>query len=304
MDDLRWILLLVGVVIIAAVFFSSRFEGESWKRERSTRKATLPQPRRKEPSVAAVLPELAETPAPQEKQEPSLEPVADTSAAEPEITVEEAVDEDSSGLATAELPEAEEPPSDEGEEAESSEDDLQLSIDMGPPSEELAFSIEEDVTLEQFKELGMEPLVLVLSILAKEKEWFTGERIKQVLEGEDFHHGEMNIFHYQRGAHAEPVFSIANIVEPGTFALDKLAELQTPGLTLFCQLPGPMANSEAFDLMLGKAEMIAHQLGGRVCDDKRNLLTPQAIAHYRERINVFGVDVTLALKKASVRKGR
>ena len=34
MEDLRWILLLVGALVIAAVYFSSRFEREDWVRER------------------------------------------------------------------------------------------------------------------------------------------------------------------------------------------------------------------------------------------------------------------------------
>ena len=34
MDDLRWVLMLVGALVIAAVYFSSRFEREDWTRER------------------------------------------------------------------------------------------------------------------------------------------------------------------------------------------------------------------------------------------------------------------------------
>ena len=36
MEDLRWILLLVGGLVVAAVYFSSRFEREDWVRERET----------------------------------------------------------------------------------------------------------------------------------------------------------------------------------------------------------------------------------------------------------------------------
>ena len=39
MDDLRWVLMVVGALVIAAVYFSSRFEREDWTREREQRQA-------------------------------------------------------------------------------------------------------------------------------------------------------------------------------------------------------------------------------------------------------------------------
>jgi cell division protein ZipA len=318
-DDLRWILLLIGAVVIAGVYFSSRFEGENWKRERASRISAghkrredkgaesleptfseTPEigesvsPKGKEPSIDLPRTESAETVSSQQPEAAQASPVAEKSKPMPEETAE--VTEEAAIIA----PVQEEVPS--TEQAADMAEPAVLSTSLSTSQEgvaDLAMDLAEDITYEQFDVLGMEPLVLIISILAHENERFKGERIKQVLEGEDFRHGDMDIFHYRREGVSEPIFSIANIVEPGSFDPDKMAELDTPGLTLFCQLPGPMSSRDAFDLMLGKAEMIAHQLGGRVCDDKRNLLTQQTIAHYRERINQFGIDVTLAMKKAS-----
>ena len=39
MDDLRWILLLVGAVVLVAIYFSGRFESEDWARERKQPRA-------------------------------------------------------------------------------------------------------------------------------------------------------------------------------------------------------------------------------------------------------------------------
>jgi len=74
-------------------------------------------------------------------------------------------------------------------------------------------------------------------------------------------------------------------------------DYETPGLSLFCQLPGPVSSSEAFDVLLKKARSIADSLGGQLCDDKRNLLTEQATGHYRDRISAFDHEVALARKK-------
>ena len=34
MDDLRWILAIVGAVVVVAIYLSGRFEREEWKRDR------------------------------------------------------------------------------------------------------------------------------------------------------------------------------------------------------------------------------------------------------------------------------
>jgi hypothetical protein len=46
MEDLRWILLLVGGLVVAAVYFSSRFEREDWVRELSVECAETSSSRR------------------------------------------------------------------------------------------------------------------------------------------------------------------------------------------------------------------------------------------------------------------
>lgn len=156
---------------------------------------------------------------------------------------------------------------------------------------------------------NVEPLVLVLSIMA-EDELFAGPAVQEALEAEGLRHGEMRIFHcFDESLDAEtaennanldgviPIFSVASLVEPGYFELDKIHDMEIPGLTLFCQLPGPVSGKEAFEIMLDKGRGIAVRLHGHLCDDKRNRFTTQAKTLYKDRIETFNRELVLAKKK-------
>jgi len=134
----------------------------------------------------------------------------------------------------------------------------------------------------------VEPLVIVLNVMARSGDYFNGADALAALKADGLQHGEMMIFHYYpEGGEDRPVFSLANTVEPGTFDLNTIDHLQTPGLSLFMQLPGPMASREAFELMLRTGRSLAQQLGGDLCDERRNVLTLQTIGHLKEQIEAF-----------------
>ncbi|MDZ7804648.1 cell division protein ZipA [Thiohalophilus sp.] len=133
-----------------------------------------------------------------------------------------------------------------------------------------------------------ESLVIVLNVMAKAGRQFAGMDILDALYANDLRHGEMMIFHrYPEQGGGRPVFSLANTVEPGTFDLHAIEQLQTPGVSLFMQLPAPIDSREAFELMLKTGRNLAEQLGGDLCDERRNLLTLQTIGHLKEQIESF-----------------
>jgi cell division protein ZipA len=145
--------------------------------------------------------------------------------------------------------------------------------------------------------LDIEPLVLVLSVMASNDGMFAGNDIRTVLEEEKLEFGDMDVFNFYIEDKQNPIFSVASIVEPGVFNLETLDEYETPGIFLFSQLPGSIPGVEAFDILLNKSRNIAGKLGGQVCDDKRNRLTEQATTHYRDKIVAFEHDLMLARKK-------
>jgi cell division protein ZipA len=110
--------------------------------------------------------------------------------------------------------------------------------------------------------------------------------------------GEHDFFHLREiddNGDRRVVFSVANMLKPGTFERAALAGLTTRGLTLFMQIPGPLTASEAFDLMAEKAGSIAVRLGGTVCDEQRAPLNAQRTREIRERL--LSYDFTRATQR-------
>ena len=131
--------------------------------------------------------------------------------------------------------------------------------------------------------------VLVCNVMAREGSELHGDDLLEALITSGLKFGEMNIFHKRfRGTTNGPViFSVANILNPGTFDLNAMAEFRTIGVSLFLALPSPINNLEAFEQMLDVAIHLKESLDGELKDDHRNVMTAQTIEHYRQRIRDF-----------------
>ena len=131
--------------------------------------------------------------------------------------------------------------------------------------------------------------VLVCNVMAREGCELHGDDLLEALITSGLKFGEMNIFHQRfRGTSNGPViFSVANILNPGTFDLNAMAEFRTIGVSLFLALPSPINNLEAFEQMLDVAIHLKDSLDGELKDDHRNVMTAQTIEHYRQRIRDF-----------------
>lgn len=142
-------------------------------------------------------------------------------------------------------------------------------------------------------------LIVALYVRALPERSFSGTDIFAAMERLGLQHGDMNIFHHHglgEGAQAaaapapgrgKPVFSIANLTEPGSFNPDLAEDFQTPGLILFLRLPGPLDGPVAFELMLNHAHRLAEMLEGRLEDEHRQPLTPETVAFLRGGIMEF-----------------
>jgi hypothetical protein len=73
----------------------------------------------------------------------------------------------------------------------------------------------------------------------------------------------------------------------GTFDLAAMEEMETPGVTLFMQLPGPEQPLDAFEDMLAVARDLAAEMGADLKDEQHSVMTPQTIEHCRQRIREF-----------------
>ncbi len=131
--------------------------------------------------------------------------------------------------------------------------------------------------------------VLVVNVMSREGELFSGAELLQVMITAGLKHGEMNIFHkhLDNDVHSPVVFSVANILNPGTFDLDNMDAMATRGVSLFLAMPAVISNRDAFEDMLRTAQQIRAALDGELRDDHRSVMTAQTVEHYRQRIQDY-----------------
>lgn len=135
-----------------------------------------------------------------------------------------------------------------------------------------------------------EELIIVLNVMAEPGRPFPGTEVRAALESVDMRFGDMQVFHHHGVGDMrteQPVFSVANLLKPGTFDVVNLEGFATPGLVMFMRLPGPLDPRVAFELMLNTGQRLAEALHGELRDETRSVLSAQTIAHVRERIAEF-----------------
>lgn len=127
--------------------------------------------------------------------------------------------------------------------------------------------------------------ILQINIVARAEGQFEGPAIVNAMARVDMQHGDMDIFHrVDQAANGRTLFSIASMLEPGTFPLKSMAGFRTPGLVMFTQLPGPRDGLAVYADMLFTAERLASLLQADLQDDTHSKLSKQGIEHTRAQI--------------------
>ncbi len=131
--------------------------------------------------------------------------------------------------------------------------------------------------------------VLIINVMAKQGRVFIGDDLLHSLITAGLKFGDMNIFHKRLAKENQSavIFSVTNMLNPGTFDLNNMEEFTTLGISFFLALPTPINNLDAFDQMLDIAQDIRDTLDGEIKDDHRNGMTAQTIEHYRQRVRDF-----------------
>jgi len=147
---------------------------------------------------------------------------------------------------------------------------------------------EPELEPEQVDEVEVEEepgMVLSLLVLAQKGEKFRGSQIKMALKETGFVYGDMDIFHQMEGD--EALVSIANVLEPGTFELDEISSLHTPGLVLFAQLPASCSGDELFNRWYRTARKLKAALGGKLTDMRQQPLHDDYVNRLRAEAEGF-----------------
>ncbi len=254
MDDLRLSLLLIGIAVVAAIYFWDRY------RRRGTR-----HPDKELDVLDKALLE-------------SLDVGRDRAD---EASVREALGE-LQGL--------------KGERGHNSAVDMDDLRSLIPAHDEASTEGNRDgesVPDEEADDQPRQPdenLIVIMNVMAQADRVFSGSELHRALDDVDLQYGDMKIFHHYgvgEMSGEEPVFSVANVREPGFLPLETLDELSTSGICLFMRLPGPLDGRVAFELMLNTGQRLADKLDGELRDDTRSLLSLESIGRIRDRIAAF-----------------
>lgn len=129
--------------------------------------------------------------------------------------------------------------------------------------------------------------IVYLYICRRDERRINGSELLDAAIKAGLNFGEMNIFHRLHEGESKPVFSMANLTEPGHFDPSAWNVFDTPGVTLFMTLPAPVSALDAWDAMLATASRISELLEADVLDDSQCLLTRQRIAQVREEMREY-----------------
>ena len=156
----------------------------------------------------------------------------------------------------------------------------QSELDLGTRNEHSDLGKRGDASFEK---------IVTLYVAAREGAKLRGSDIVVAAEKAGLTYGHMQIFHRLVEGHPErgPVFSVANIMKPGSFEMATIQELETPAIAFFLTLPAPMTALDAWEKMLPTAQRMAELLDGVVLDESRNALGRQRIAHIRDELRGY-----------------
>lgn len=289
MPELRWILIVFGFVLLLGIYVWGRRESHAARARQRPEPALEPELRTHEPviegeaelaSIEAVEPDPAVEPAAETGVEAHIEPQAEEpqSAAAFERSgryerfarIEPKLGDDD--VATADLPVEEPEPVVEAPLA-----DTQSVQTADAPTLGMS-STPRPRTIERRKIIALR--------LATLPQRIPGAQLLEALEAESLQHGKYSVFH-RLADNGEIIFSVASMVEPGTFELDKMAEETYPGVTLFAQLPGPIPGMLAFNELIACGRRLHAALGGTLQDERGVPLTVHRIERMRQEIREF-----------------
>ncbi len=215
MDSLRISLIIIGIIILLALYFGSQFLSKKRQLKQQPRQAPL----------------FDETAAGDQKSIPDAE-ISDV----PILAERETACEPKE--AEVEVVQAETPPTD----------------DTAAPTPAAAQS-----TI---------PAVIALHIVAKQDD-FVGADLVKAANLAAMRYGEMEIFHFLGATQGAITFSMANMLEPGTFDLDNLNGFTTPGVLLFMESDLQDDLTASLNSMAKVAKNICERLDAQLCDERR-----------------------------------
>jgi|GEM_PF-2322526 len=128
--------------------------------------------------------------------------------------------------------------------------------------------------------------LVVMHLMAKQGKKLAGAAVLKALQAHKLRFGDMDIFH--RIAEVDDkdmsIFSIANMVKPGTLIPDEMDKAEIPGVSFILRLPAPIDSLKAYDDMLHCVQHMATTLDADIKDEEFMTLSREKIALQRAQL--------------------
>lgn len=129
--------------------------------------------------------------------------------------------------------------------------------------------------------------IVTLFIQARDNHSITGVELLDVSLKSGLVFGEHGIFQRIHEEDLDPVFSMANLTNPGTFDKTAWNTIEIKGVTMFMTLPGPKNALDAWDSMLATSRRLAELLHADLLDDTRAVFTRQRSLQIKEELRAY-----------------
>lgn len=275
-DILRLVLFILGVAFVAGIYF---WDKRKHVDSRLARKQVSRKAKRHDSSVFDQV----------EHRDPGIDKIIEP---EPEPGLEEEVE------TQPDVQVYEEPVLDmEPDSPEPVANELSFSAQPeGVPVKDDALSFSSTDAFQEF-EAGADLPTKILQInLVMRNGEISGQMIMDLAAELNLELGEFNIFHRLDKKTNKSIFSMANIVEPGSFDKTAMDSFKTPGLTLFSQLPAPIDCVKVYSDMVDVAKRIRYIVGAELRDSSHSVMTAQSIEHEREAVVQYKHKLQLAMQ--------
>lgn len=144
----------------------------------------------------------------------------------------------------------------------------------------------ENPTEKEKNELSLTKTVALRFVPRNHKE-LDLEQIVLALRNSGLQRGKYGIFHYfsdQGAEDKDAEFSVANLIEPGSFDLSDIKGNVIPGMTFFMVLPGVGDPIARFDRMVSIARDLKQLLEAELLDEEGSFWSIQRERYVREEI--------------------
>jgi FtsZ-interacting cell division protein ZipA len=274
MAELRWILLVAGLVFLAALA-----AWEKRKPRQAHRDADVRAPERNEPDLGSIVePTVGGRAAGMDEgRRPIMAPLC------VDLPAMEAIRDESMMAEVDALPVFEyHPASDAAAEAAAPESEAVHAVEAAteaapalPPPPDMAPVVD-------WPPDGQRQIV-ALRIVAAADERLSGRAVRLAITACGFVHGRFGIFH-QPDADGRALLSVASLSKPGILDPVNMDFQRLAGISLFAVLPGPLPPSATLDHLIDVARELSQRLPARLQDEHGQPLDADRLEDLRDSV--------------------